>query len=403
MLLRLDSIKIPSLLRGSVLIDTQYRPRFWAIVWCSMYLTHVSQTTRDRKMKHLDTLYQCADVATGNGSLDEALRWLDLQKIAAILDSFFQHLNNKTRTAANERAWRTGTQFIIGIATRISSSSNSIQKSIIEKDLNRVFLQHTSLHLHKSKKSSSLRALPEEVIMGLLQLIDPDSKSNPFNRLKTRWTVFTIVICLLQTGMRVGELLLQRADAVKREYDKRTNEYVMWLRVQTIDDSISDSRRAKPGIKNSQSIRNIPIDSFTAKTIQTYTENYRGRVNHNFLISSAKGKAISQRQINRIFKKISDSLPPDILQILADKNGKYSIVPHDLRHTCVTDVFIKLAAENVPIDLINQKLRRYFGWSYESNMPRLYANAAMNENLNVKLSTQIERVYQKIRKQEGIL
>lgn len=362
-----------------------------------MHLAHVSHNTRQKKMRHLDTLYSCADIATGKNSLDEALRFLDLQKLTVILDSFFQYLNNRRRTASTETVWRTGLQFISAITSRISRSSSLNQSQVLETDLNRVFVQYTSLHLHKTKQTTSLRALPEDVVSALLQLIDPESKNNPFKRAKTRWTVFTIVICLLQTGMRVGELLLQRVDAVKREYDKKTGTYVSWLRVETLEESIADTRRIKPGIKNAQSIRNIPIDNFTAKTIQTFTENYRGNVKHEFLISSAKQKAMSQRQINKIFEQISAALPPEILKILLDKNGKHTITPHDLRHTCVTEVFIKLVEENTPIDLINQKLRRYFGWSYESNMPRLYANAAMHENLNVKLSTQIESVYKKIR------
>ena len=76
---------------------------------------------------------------------------------------------------------RTGLQFISAITSRISRSSSLNQSRVLETDLNRVFVQYASLHLHKTKQTTSLRALPEDVVSALLQLIDPESKITRLN------------------------------------------------------------------------------------------------------------------------------------------------------------------------------------------------------------------------------
>jgi len=52
-----------------------------------------------------------------------------------------------------------------------------------------------------------------------------------------------------------------------------------------------------------------------------------------------------------------------------------TITSHDLRHTCAVIRLAHLRASGIPEEESLQKLRAFFGWSYTSIMPRLYARA----------------------------
>ena len=197
--------------------------------------------------------------------------------------------------------------------------------------------------------------------------------------------------------MRVGELLLQRVDAVKSEFSQKQGLIIHWFRVEELPKKYFDSRKRKPSIKNAQSLRNIPIDANTARILTIYAENYRKTLKHPFLLNSARDTPLSQRQVNDIFAGITKAMPANVIKELENHNGKSSISPHDLRHTCVVNLMRILTKLGTSTDLVHQKLRTFFGWSIESNMPRLYARSSIYECLEEKWSEPFEQVFQQLR------
>lgn len=67
---------------------------------------------------------------------------------------------------------------------------------------------------------------------------------------------------------------------------------------------------------------------------------------------------------------------------MKDRSGKQSVTPHDLRHTCAVVRLNQLLQQGDSMDEALQKLRAFFGWSRESQMPVRYARAVFEDRLS---------------------
>lgn len=189
-------------------------------------------------------------------------------------------------------------------------------------------------------------------------------------------------IILLHQGLRRGELLLLPMDAVKSEFDRKLGRVRYWLNIETNAERESiDKRHNKPSIKTAHSIRQIPVTEFTANLIQTYTENFRGKPDHPFLLNSQWNTPVSHESLTDYFKQISAHLPPPIRDILKNRTTKTSISPHDLRHTCAVVRLSQLIKQGDSMDVALPKLRAFFGWARDSDMPMRYASAEFEDQL----------------------
>lgn len=251
----------------------------------------------------------------------------------------------------------------------------------IEGKLNRLTLLYQQLRIGKKRQQEIIRSLPAGVVEELYSMLDPESSSNPFGNKHTKWKVYVVFITLLHQGLRRGELLLQPADAVKSEFDKKFNKDRFWLSVVYNPYEEDDPRYSKPGVKTPSSIRQMPVSALTANIVQEYVENYRGKVNHSFLISSQKGKPLSTEALTCIFKKITLNLSKVALHELKQRTGKESITPHDLRHTCAVVRLNQLLERGKAMDEALQEMRTFFGWSRTSDMPQKYARAVFEDRL----------------------
>ena len=211
--------------------------------------------------------------------------------------------------------------------------------------------------------------------------LDPESATNPFTRLKTKWTVFVAFVLMLHQGLRRGELLLLPVDAVKSGFDQKKQRERYWLNVRSLEGQTTDPRYNKPSIKTANSIRQVPVSELTANLVQTYTENFRGKADHPFLLNTQWNSPLSHESLTAYFKRLSDSLPKAVLKVLKDRNGKDSVDPHDLRHTCAVVRLNQLLTDGVPMDEALQRMRSFFGWSRESDMPRRYARAVFEDRM----------------------
>jgi integrase len=253
----------------------------------------------------------------------------------------------------------------------------------IDERLQRLSILYKQLHVKKARSIESIRSLPATTVEAMYEILDPESKSNPFPRFKTRWRVFVCFILMLHQGLRRGEVLLLPADCIKSGFDAKQNRVRFWINVQEnrYEEAASDPRYSKPGIKTAASIRQIPVNSVTASIVETYVNNYRGRPQHSFLLNSQVDMPLSTEALTKAFTQVSQWLPADVMRELNDRTGKKSVTPHDLRHTCAVMRLHQLLQQGDQMDDALQKMRTFFGWTRTSTMPSHYARSVFEDRL----------------------
>jgi len=336
MIIQLDDSKVPPSLRGPVLVDPKGLPRYWATIWSAATAGALADSTHLKKLRYLDNLYRHADELLGYGVLDDALASLDDAVLGQILESWFISIRNKSRTtAADETRWQVGFHFVRSVMAWIAKSDSHRILEQIEARLHQLSVLYSQFRVQKRNAPESIRSLPASTVEALYQLLDPESESNPFPRNRTRWRVYVAFILTLHQGLRRGEVLLLPADAVKSGFDARLERVRSWINIRENDyeGSDLDPRHSKPGIKTQASIRQITISETTARIVQLYVDNYRGRAQHSFLLSSKTRAPLSTEALTKAFATVSSRLPPKVIAELESRTGKTTITPHDLRHT----------------------------------------------------------------------
>jgi hypothetical protein len=122
--------------------------------------------------------------------------------------------------------------------------------------------------------------------------------------------VYVLVGLLLLQGLRLGEALSMPADFLKSERDPRTGQLKWRLSVQT-NEVEDDPRAESPALKNEHSIRTIPVATATAQGFLAYLENYRGRVEHGFFLSSTRKLPMSLSGASKSLERLP--CPPNSL------------------------------------------------------------------------------------------
>lgn len=377
---------VPGPLRGVVLVDDVQRlPRYWASVWAFMANHDLAASSQVKKLRQIESLYGHADRLFGAHALDEALGTLNDPALAEILESWFISIRNQPAVGpADESRWRTGLEFVVSIVSWLSKSTLPTERlRQIEARLHRLSNLYGQLHIRRSRHTSQVRSLPANVVQALYEILDPCSTANPFRRTHTRWLAFVAFLLMLHQGLRRGELLLLSADVIKSGFDERQQRSRFWLNVREnqYSDEYDDPRHSKPSIKSASSVRQLPVSDAIAGMIQTYVENYRGRPEHAFLLNTQQNSPLSTESLTKMFVKISDCLPSRVRQELIDRSGRRTVTPHDLRHTCAVVRLNQLLQQGDSMDEALQKLRAFFGWSRESQMPVRYARAVFEDRL----------------------
>lgn len=211
-------------------------------------------------------------------------------------------------------------------------------------------------------------------------MVVPGSASNPFRSASSQWRAFATFLLLFHQGLRRGEALSLPADFLKSERVASGRQY--WLDVRTNEYEDKDERHTTPSIKTLASVRQIPVSPHTATALMAYLENYRGKQNHSYFLSSARGSPLSAEGVHYFFKCLTKGLSPDSIRVLTDRTGFSTISAHDLRHTSAVVRMKQMLNRGEPMPEVMQKMRSFFGWSADSPMPQLYAKAAFEERLN---------------------
>ena len=369
-------------LNGPILLDDMGLPRFWFTAWAALKPTGGAPSTWRSRVRGIESFYLYSDMVAGNGVLDDALADCDLSKLSSLLQGYFVSLRNRTRiTQSTESQWQAALKFVQGtLGTLISSPGYSNRLIRLEDLLKEMKLLDAHLFVGVNHQPEKTRSLPSQVVEGLYEMLDPTSATNPFRGNSSKWRVYTVFMLLLHQGLRRAEALCMPEDAIKSAFDSNRQNTRYWVNVKYNEYEL-DRRYTTPGIKTKDSFRLLPVSKTMARVVREYAENYRGKIDHSFLLNSQKNNPLSAEAVTKMFHKISNSLPPSLQKLMTDIAGDNSISAHDLRHTCAVFRLNQLLARGIPKDVAMQQMRSFFGWSRTSVMPLKYARAVFDERL----------------------
>lgn len=349
-------------------------PRYWATAWSvGTAGTRLANNTVRVQLRHVEAFYRHCDELYGAGSLDDALSRGDSVELQWMFETFYQKLKNHP-SSTSVQCWDAVRSFLRYLFERSSVQSES-HRALLRVLQATGRISNTSLGRFKFT-----RALPDETLNDLLQLAHPASARNPFRGEGVRWRNWLILNLLLLAGLRRGEALLLRVDALKQDVDRETGEWIRWLNVTTTEDE--DDRSTKPSIKTRQSHRQIPVSEQLAALFERYVFDFREPGDHAFLLTARGGLPLSAESIEKIFDSYTSELSESaLIQFRAQVRETGSISPHDLRHTCATARYKRFMALQPDRELAFQRMRAFFGWSSKSEMPELYARSAIEYDL----------------------
>lgn len=229
----------------------------------------------------------------------------------------------------------------------------------------------------KRGKLGAREGLSREDQDRLLKVIHPNSPDNPWKRRFVRQRNWLIVVLLLATGMRRGELLGLQI----RDLDQRLPK----LRILRRADANEDPRGIQPGTKTYD--REIELRPAIMRAVWSYINRQRGKIKaarkYPQLIVADDGQPLSLKSIDKIFVQIRDACPdlPDTL------------TSHVLRHTW-NDRFSDEAEMMGLTDAVEEKARNeQQGWTDNSKSGATYTRrhaSRKGRELSLKLQEQLD-------------
>lgn len=175
---------------------------------------------------------------------------------------------------------------------------------------------------HTPKVSGRVRlgariGLSEQEQRCLLDVVDVGSIKNPWSRDFTKYRNWLIVVLLLATGMRRGELLGMQISDLDLSSPK--------LRILRRADAPEDPRRVQPNTKTND--REVEVRLGIMRAIWHYVHHYRHRIDgarkHPHLFVSEAGQPLSLKSIDKLFDQLSRACP----------ELPFRLTSHVMRHT----------------------------------------------------------------------
>ena len=313
-----------------------------------------------------------------------------------VLIGFLAQLRNEAAVDGADRSstWSSALTFVLDIL-RYGSSTAEIRAGAIESRLQRLERMYSQLTPAPVRVPPPIRALPPAVIDDLYAIFDPASDRNPFKTKTQRWRNLLVFMLLLRLGLRRGEAALLAANAVKDDTDPMSGKIVMWIDVEAVPDE--DPRYEQPGLKTALSRRQLPVPQEILLLTDVYVQNYRGRTHYPQMLMSQKRRPLSLRMISEIFETATAELSEKARKSL-QKQGLTSVSCHDLRHTCAVVRMRRYQEAGDDLGRAMEKLRLFFGWTPESDMPRLYARAYFETELAEVWNEKFDRFVDALRR-----
>lgn len=207
----------------------------------------------------------------------------------------------------------------------------------------------------KRAKLGAREGMSKEEQDQLVVIVHPDSPNNPWERGFVRQRNWLIVVLLLATGMRRGELLnIKISDLAQREPK---------LNIVRRPDSSADRRTLQPTPKTRE--RTIELHASIMKQVWEHVamrHEIKAARKHAFLIVSEDGAALAYKTIDKIFADVRRSYP-DLHMRLSS---------HVMRHTW-NERFSE-EAEKMQVDATVEERARneQQGWADNSKTSQVY-------------------------------
>lgn len=214
----------------------------------------------------------------------------------------------------------------------------------------------------KRAKVGSREGLSPDDQKRLLNVVNPSSPDNPWNHAFAIHRNWLIVVILLATGMRRGELLgLQVGDL-----DQRLPQ----IRILRRADAIEDPRRIQANTKTNDRI--VELRPAIMKAVWTYIRDYRNKIKaaRKFpqLIVANDGQPLSLKSIDKIFSQLRAACPDLPVRLSS----------HVMRHTW-NERFSEQAEELGLSDTVEEKARNeQQGWADNSKSAATYTRRYAN-------------------------
>lgn len=353
-------------------------PRFWVTVWLSTLAVRGNKdVTLKASLRHIASFYEMCDRRYGLHSLDRALGENSAGTVLSMASDFYLELTqNIAVTNTTVVRWGAVRLFLKGLVTQLLTRSPAWQS--VDAYLDSV----GKIRRPSRGKFRFVRALPDSVLAEILEVAQPDSDRNPFESSGVRLRNWLILHLLLLGGLRRGEMLLLVLDSLKNEVDHKTGQLTYWLDVTNTEED--DERSTRPSIKTEASHRQVPVSDGLAQLYEHYVNDVRvdDGEGTGYLITSVRGTALSAESVTKVFEDFTAALSEDSRERFRVRSGgKAHVSPHDLRHTCATARYPSFLEKERDKELALQRMRAFFGWSIESEMPELYARSAIQDDL----------------------
>lgn len=358
-------IKLPEALAGPYCSDPSGLPRYCATIWIDVLKGHLAPSTRDKYVSAARALYQQAESMVPPIDLDAALMAPNFPEIEAVLSA-----NLLTRQADHDlRRWKLSCSFVFSILKNIvgSDSQDMAQRLRFMRQ------RFSQLSVRPRIPSSRVRAIPALALEDLYDVFHPESDRNPFRMDTLKWRNFVMFILLVQLGLRKGEILSLSVDALRDQVDLRTGEVKRWIDVSRADQA-TDPRARRPRMKTVHAVRQLPVSLTLSAILDTYVGQYRGDVDHGFLLSSSEGQPLALSSVDHVIRTAHQHMSQDA-QAALKYEGVDRLSAHAFRHTAAVIRLQHFMEAGMEQDEALHRLRPFFGWSRSSEMPFLYARA----------------------------
>lgn len=260
------------------------------------------------------------------------------------------------------------------VAEGLSSTDRRELEGETERAL-KAFLEHIPAVSKRAKLGARMGLTVEEQAK-VMAVVHPESLNNPWKRGIVRRRNWLIIVLLLATGIRRGELLgLQISDICPNQPK---------LRILRRADAMEDARTNQPNTKTHD--REIELLPSIMRALQAHLKERRGikaaRAIPQIFVSE-DGKALSSQSIDKLFKQLR----------LACPGLPVSLTSHVLRHTWNERFSEAAEAMQLP-EVVEERARNnQQGWSDKSNMAATYTrryNAKKGREISMKLQEKLD-------------
>lgn len=211
----------------------------------------------------------------------------------------------------------------------------------------------------------------------VLKVVHPDSPDNPWQRGFVRRRNWLIIVLLLATGMRRGELLGMQIGDLHSSKPK--------LRILRRADAPEDARVNQPNAKTND--RELELTPSIMKALWSYVNKERRSIvparEIPQVIVSDEGDSLSQASIDKLFAQLREACP----------GLPISLTSHVMRHTWNERFSEQAEAMGLSESAEERARNTQQGWSDNSKMATTYTRrhtAKKGQEISLKLQEQLD-------------